>query len=316
MGWTGRPRGETVPENLQKRMASRIQIGWFPAALLMVRAKREAMRVGVSDGVRSVIELQRFRAGGRRALSGVFGVVKKWGKGRSFVEQDKASAVQCRRSAVFSNLLTAFPPLESILVGQLYSTAKIASEPTVPRLHFECLRQARRPVLAMLVPLIAVAFLVVVGRVIGLRISLTDSAAPAGIYRIVRGVSVITRRTRWCLPTVLDRTGRTRSRLPSTRRLPGGAEPVAKIVGALPGDLLEVQPGWVSVDGQVFADSAVAAHDSIGRPLPHVPWGRRQVAPGEVWLFGFHNVRSWDARYFGPVPLSEVRAALKPVLTW
>jgi type IV secretory pathway protease TraF len=77
-----------------------------------------------------------------------------------------------------------------------------------------------------------------------------------------------------------------------------------------------VQPGWVSVDGQVFPGSAVAAHDSIGRRLPHVPWGRRQVAPGEVWLFGFHNVRSWDARYFGPVPLSEVRAALKPVLTW
>ena len=274
------------------------------------------MRVGVRDGVRPMIELQRFGAGGRRALSGVFGVVKEWGKGRSFVEQDKASAVQCRRSSVFSKLLTAFPPLESILVGQLYSTAKIASERVVPRLHFECFRHARRPVLAMLGPVIAVAFLVALGRVLGLRISLTDSAAPAGIYRIVRGVSVKHGElVGACLPASIAQEGLARGYL-QQGDCPSGAEPVAKIVGALPGDVLEVQPGWVSVDGQVFADSAVAAHDSIGRPLPHVPWGRRQVAPGEVWLFGFHNVRSWDARYFGPVPLSEVRAALKPVLTW
>ena len=274
------------------------------------------MCVGVRDGVRSMIELLRSGAGGRRALSGVFGVVKEWGKGRSFVEQDKASAVQCRRSSVFSKLLTAFPPLESILVGQLYSTAKIASERVVPRPHFECFRHARRPVLAMLGPVIAVVFLVALGRVLGLRISLTDSAAPAGIYRIVRGVSVKHGElVGACLPASIAQEGLARGYL-QQGDCPSGAEPVAKIVGALPGDVLEVQPGWVSVDGEVFADSAVAARDSMGRPLPHVPWGRRQVAPGEVWLFGFNNVRSWDARYFGPVPLSEVRAALKPVLTW
>jgi conjugative transfer signal peptidase TraF len=263
-----------------------------------------------------MIELQRYRAGGRSGLSGVFGGVKEWGKGRSFVEQDKASAVQCRRSSVFSKLLTAFPPLESILVGQLYSTAKVASQPVVPKLHFEHFRRARRSVFAMLGPVIAVAFLVALGRVLGLRISLTDSAAPAGIYRIVHGVSVKHGElVGACLPASIAQEGIARGYL-QQGDCPSGAEPVAKIVGALPGDLVEVQPGWVSVDGQVFPDSAVAAHDSIGRRLPHVPWGRRLVAPGEVWLFGFNNVRSWDARYFGPVPLSEVRAALKPVLTW
>ncbi len=282
----------------------------------MVRAECKTMCAGVRDGVRSKIELLRFAVGGGMALSAVFGVVKEWGKGRSFVEQDKASAVQCRRSSVFSKLLTAFPPLESILVGQLYSTAKVASQPVVPKLHFERFRHARRPVLAMLGPVIAVAFLVMLGRFLGLRISLTDSAAPAGIYRIVRGVSVKHGElVAACLPISIAQEGLARGYL-QQGDCPSGAEPVAKIVGALPGDVLEVHSGWVSVDQEVFADSAVAAHDSIGRPLPHVPWGRRQVAPGEVWLFGFNNVRSWDARYFGPVPLSEVRAALKPVLTW
>jgi conjugative transfer signal peptidase TraF len=246
----------------------------------------------------------------------VFGVVKEWGKGRSFVEQDKASAVQCRRCVAFSNIQTAFPPLKSIRLGQLYSTAKIASGRIIPRQHFECFRHARRPVLAMLGSVIAVAFLVALGSVLSLRISLTDSAAPAGIYRLASGIPAYRGElVGACLPVSIAQEGIARGYL-QQGDCPSGAEPVAKIVGALPGDVLDVQPGWVSVDGQVFADSAAAAHDSIGRPLPHVPWGRRQVAPGEVWLFGFHNVRSWDARYFGPVPLSEVRAALKPVLTW
>jgi len=274
------------------------------------------MCVGVRDGMRSKIEPLRFAVGGPRGLSVVFGGVKEWGKGRSFVEQDKASAVQCRRSSVFSKLLTAFPPLESILVGQLYSTAKIASERVTSRLHFECFRHARRPVLAMLGPVIAVVFLVALGNVLSLRISLTDSAAPAGIYRLVSGITPYRGQlVGACLPDSIAQEGLARGYL-RKGDCPGGAEPVAKIVGAVSGDVLEVQPGWVSIDGQVFPDSAVAAHDSIGRPLPHVPWGRRQVMPGEVWLFGFHNVRSWDARYFGPVPISEVRAALKPVLTW
>lgn len=110
--------------------------------------KREAMRFGILNGVRSMIEVQRFRVERRRGLNGSFGGAEKWGKGRSFVEQDKASAVQCRRSGPFSNILTPFPPLESILVGQLYSTAKIASERVVPRPHFEHFRHARRPVRA------------------------------------------------------------------------------------------------------------------------------------------------------------------------
>jgi type IV secretory pathway protease TraF len=218
------------------------------------------MRVGVPDGVRPMIELQRSRAGGRRVLSGVFGVMKEWGKGRSFVEQDKASAAQCRRSSVFSKLLTAFPPLESILVGRLYSTAKIASERAVPRVHFECFRHARRPILAMLGPVIAVAFLVVLGTVLGLRISLTDSAAPAGIYRIVSGVSVKHGELVGAgLPASIAQEGLARGYL-QQGDCPSGAEPVAKIVGALPGDLVEVWPGWVSVATERCSLTAPSQH--------------------------------------------------------
>ena len=91
---------------------------------------------------------------------------------------------------------------------------------------------------------------------------------------------------------------------------------MAKVIGALAGDELQIAPGFVSVNGVKFPNSSMAARDSAGRPLRHVPSGAYRVDAGEVWLFGFNNVRSWDARYFGPVPLANVRGVLKPVVTW
>jgi len=152
-------------------------------------------------------------------------------------------------------------------------------------------------------------------RILELRITLTDSSAPAGVYRLVaappgRGALVAA-----CLPAAIARTGLARGYL-QPGDWPGGAEPVAKVVGALPGDTIDIEPGWVAVNGKRFPDSRTAARDSAARALPHAPWGARRVAPGRVWLFGFNDPRSWDARYFGAVPLDGVRGALRPVLTW
>jgi type IV secretory pathway protease TraF len=62
-----------------------------------------------------------------------------------------------------------------------------------------------------------------------------------------------------------------------------------------------------------FSNSRTAARDSAGRALAQVVWGARRVGAGEVWLFGFNDMRSWDGRYFGPVPLAEVRGVLRPL---
>jgi conjugative transfer signal peptidase TraF len=156
----------------------------------------------------------------------------------------------------------------------------------------------------------------VLGRFLGLRISLTDSAVPAGIYRLAGGSPVERGQlVGACLTASIAQQGLARGYL-SRGDCPGAAEPIAKVVLALPGDIVAVTPSGVSVDTKAFADNAVAARDSSGRQLPHVAWGRYRVAQGEVWLFGFHNTQSWDARYFGPTPLSGVRGVLQPILTW
>ena len=184
------------------------------------------------------------------------------------------------------------------------------------RKRFEPSEHLLRIVTAAAAALIALAIPFGLGRLFHLRITLTDSSAPAGIYRLVtctaagRGALVAA-----CLPQPIASDGLMRGYL---RRgdCPAGAEPVAKIVGALPGDVVAVEPGWVAVNGARFQDSRTAARDSAGKPLAHVLWGVRRVSTGEVWLFGFNDPRSWDSRYFGPIPLTSIRGALQPVVTW
>jgi conjugative transfer signal peptidase TraF len=149
------------------------------------------------------------------------------------------------------------------------------------------------------------------------RVGLTpsDSSCSEGFYRLIdapirRGEFVA-----GCLPLNAEQEGLTRGYL-GNGDCPGGAEPVLKMIGGLRGDEVDVEAGWIAVNGKRFANSATVTRDSIGRLLTHVVWGKRRVAPEEVWLFGLNNRRSWDSRYFGPIPLRAIRGVAEPLLTW
>ena len=147
------------------------------------------------------------------------------------------------------------------------------------------------------------------------RLTLTDSSCAEGFYRLIdapirRGELVAA-----CLPVAAEQEGLARGYL-GNGDCPGGAEPVVKVVGGLRATKSKwKRGGWRStVSGSPTARHV--ARDSVGRPLTHVAWGKRRVAPDEVWLLGLNNRRSWDSRYFGPVPLRAVRGVVEPVLTW
>ena len=144
------------------------------------------------------------------------------------------------------------------------------------------------------------------------RLNISPSA-PLGLYRMVdqpavRGVLVAA-----CVPPAATRLARERGYL-AWGSCPGDTQPVLKRIGAVPGDLVDLELDGIAVNGTRLPDSAPAASDSRGRPLPHAPWGHTVVAPREVWLIGVETTRSWDSRYFGPVPVDHVRA-VRPVLT-
>jgi conjugative transfer signal peptidase TraF len=162
---------------------------------------------------------------------------------------------------------------------------------------------------------LAVWVLIGLGKAFGILIANTDSAAPAGVYQVVSSTFHRGDLVAACLPPDIAQAGLARGYL-STGPCAGDAEPVGKIAAALPGDTVAIKRGGVTINGKAIPHSVVALHDSKGRPLPHVPFGSYTVAVDQVWLFGFHDRRSWDARYFGPVPITNLRGALQPVITW
>jgi conjugative transfer signal peptidase TraF len=148
---------------------------------------------------------------------------------------------------------------------------------------------------------------------LGLHVNLTASA-PRGLYRAIaepptRGALVVA-----CVSPEAAALGRARGYL-GPGSCPGGVEPVLKPVVAVAGDVVELRPEAVMVNGRCLPGSASATADHFGRPLPHAAWGRHILGRDELWLVSTRVANSWDSRYLGPFSDSQVRAVAVPVWT-
>jgi conjugative transfer signal peptidase TraF len=148
---------------------------------------------------------------------------------------------------------------------------------------------------------------------LGLHVNLSASA-PLGLYRTVvgrpaRGVWVAA-----CVSPQSAALARTRGYL-GPGPCAGGLQPVLKPVIAVAGDVVEIGPEAVTVNGQPLPGSSIAASDSLGRPLPHVAWGRYVVAADQLWLLSTRVPNSWDSRYLGPISTAQVWSVAQPVWT-
>lgn len=148
---------------------------------------------------------------------------------------------------------------------------------------------------------------------LGVCVNLSPSA-PRGVYRAVTGSPT---RGAWvvaCVDAEAAALGRARGYL-GPGPCVGGAQPIVKPVVAVAGDVVEVGPQALIVNGQSFPGSASAAVDSLERPLPHAVWGRHLVGADELWLVSTRVPNSWDSRYLGPFSVSQIRAVVCPVWT-
>jgi conjugative transfer signal peptidase TraF len=109
-----------------------------------------------------------------------------------------------------------------------------------------------------------------------------------------------------CAPPVAAELGRRRGYL-EVGRCPSAAEPLLKVVAAVAGDSVTVSAIGVVVDGCLLRHSRALSRDAAGRPLS--PWSRGhfRLRRGELWLYAADD-RSWDSRYWGPMPLEGVLA--------
>jgi conjugative transfer signal peptidase TraF len=148
----------------------------------------------------------------------------------------------------------------------------------------------------------------------GLRVNATASM-PRGLWRVAPAAGPIRRGAivSLCLPQgPLLRLALRRGYL-GAGPCPGGAEPLLKPVAAIAGDTVRITPAGIAVNGAPLPNSAARKQDSAGRPLSPMPSGTYRVAPGAVWVVSSHAGRSFDSRYFGPVPVSDVRGTARPL---
>lgn len=96
---------------------------------------------------------------------------------------------------------------------------------------------------------------------------------------------------------------------------PDGASALLKPVIAKAGDVVELTAAGIFVNARVVPNTAPLSADTKHRSLEHFPYGRYVVSQGEVWVASSYNARSFDSRYYGPVPVYLIREHLKPLLT-
>jgi conjugative transfer signal peptidase TraF len=97
---------------------------------------------------------------------------------------------------------------------------------------------------------------------------------------------------------------------------PDGAAPLLKPVVGGPGDDIVRSSAGISVNGKLLRNTVPLGRDTEGRPLAHWPYGTYPTRAGMLWVASTYNSRSYDSRYFGPIPENAVRAKLQRVIAW
>lgn len=118
-----------------------------------------------------------------------------------------------------------------------------------------------------------------------------------------------------CLPEAMAHMAYKREYIASGK-CKGGVAPVGKHVIAMAGDRVKYTDVGVEVNGELVPDSAAYAADGAGRELPYLRTIEDvEVADGELVLLNSF-AGSFDSRYFGAVPVSNVIGTLSPVLVF
>ena len=144
----------------------------------------------------------------------------------------------------------------------------------------------------------------------GIRVNTTMSE-PVGLY--LRTSEATAPLVEFCPPEPFALLSRRRG-YRARGGCPDGAAPLLKAIVARPGDTVELSAQGIAVNGRLLPNTAPRLLDSAGRKLTSWPVGKYVVQPGTVWVASTNHPRSFDSRYFGPVPLTAIRNHLEPLL--
>jgi conjugative transfer signal peptidase TraF len=140
----------------------------------------------------------------------------------------------------------------------------------------------------------------------------TSPSLPLGLYRVASAPPAVGADVIVCLPLTLGRAARDREYL-GPGPCPGGAARLGKTIAATAGAVVDVRADGVWIDGHRVPESVPLARDRAGRPLARQADGPHRVPPGMVFLLATHHPRSWDSRYYGPIPSTAVLAVVRRI---
>jgi conjugative transfer signal peptidase TraF len=89
---------------------------------------------------------------------------------------------------------------------------------------------------------------------------------------------------------------------------PGDYEPLLKPVVAVAGDIVEISPKGIKVNGVLLPNSIAASLDRQGRTMPTLTNRHYQVEEAMLWVVSSYNAHSFDSRYFGAISVKQVLA--------
>jgi len=150
---------------------------------------------------------------------------------------------------------------------------------------------------------------------LGARVN-TSPSIPLGLYwrvnaPVARGAYVL-----FCPPQVGVFEEALRRGYLTGGWCPGGYGYMMKRVMGITGDVVDISHSGVRVNGRLLAHSVLLLEDSAHRPMPRFQSSIYVLSEYQLLLMADASVRSFDARYFGPVQRGQVKEVIVPVLTW
>ena len=147
---------------------------------------------------------------------------------------------------------------------------------------------------------------------LGIRLNVTPSVPP-GLYRVTADSNAPF--VEFCPPGEFGSLSVERGYRPRGSGCPDHGERLLKPVIAVSGDVVQVSPKGISVNGETIPNSTAQERDSYGRTLKAWPFGVYPVETGTIWVVSQYETRSFDSHYFGPIQLREVKNRLRPLWT-
>lgn len=92
--------------------------------------------------------------------------------------------------------------------------------------------------------------------------------------------------------------------------------PFLKNIAAVPGQKISIKMSGIYVDGSKLSKTKIQPVAKNGKKIVHYPLGTYTVQPGHVWLWDNSSKWAYDSRYWGPIPVGNLVASARPVLTW